>query len=176
MEPPLTGAFKSGRIAAVSNPDRNAGIGYPARRNAVRDSHKIGASSGKKDAEILHRTTLFTIWSRDRACPVTFGCSIYAGAGDAASRVSTGLSLAEHHFAITFYDAADAVKFFSGAFQQRLRLLEFLGGDHDQPTERHIEGSEQFLFSDVAAFLQIFKNGQNPPRTEFNLSPQCFRA
>src|ERR1700676_2391264 len=67
IEPSLTGAFKTGSIGAVRNHDRNAGIGYPARRNAIRDSHKIGASSGKKDAEILHRTTLFTIWRRDRA-------------------------------------------------------------------------------------------------------------
>src|SRR3984893_8940331 len=94
---------------------------------------------------------------------------------DAASRVSTGLSLAEHHFAITFYDAADAVKFFSGAFQQRLRLLEFLGGNHDQHTEPHIEGAEHFFFSDVAEFLQMFKNGQNRPGPEFDHSRRAFR-
>jgi len=36
--------------------------------------------------------------------------------------------LAEHDFAIAFGDAADAVKFLSGALQERLRLLEFAAG------------------------------------------------
>src|SRR6202140_1270785 len=82
--------------------------------------------------------------------------------------------LAEHHLAITLDDAADAVEFFSGAFQQRLRFLEFLGGNHDEHTEAHIEGAEHFFLSDVAEFLQMFKDGQNRPGTEFDHSRRAF--
>src|SRR6202140_4012593 len=82
--------------------------------------------------------------------------------------------LAEHHLAITLDDAADAVEFFSGALQQRLGFLEFLGRNHDQHTEAHIEGAEHFFFSDVAEFLQMFKNGQNRPGTEFDHSRRAF--
>src|SRR5208282_2918311 len=62
--------------------------------------------------------------------------------GDTEKIEREKLTLAEHHLAIALDDAADAVKFFSGALQQRLRFLEFLGGDHDQHTEAHIEGAE----------------------------------
>src|SRR6266851_676995 len=94
--------------------------------------------------------------------------------GDAASRLSTGLSLAEHHLAIVFDDAADAVEFFSGALQQRLRFLEFFGGNHDQHTEAHIEGAEHFFFSDVAEFLQMFKDGQDRPGTQLDHGRRAF--
>src|ERR1700681_4864188 len=46
VESSLAGGFKTGSIGTVRNHDRYAGIGYPARRNAVGDGHKIGAASG----------------------------------------------------------------------------------------------------------------------------------
>src|SRR6267378_1962877 len=72
VESSVAGGFKTGSIGAVRNDDGYAGIGYPARRNAVGDGHKIGPASRKKDAEIFHKTTLFTIWCRDGGLPRLF--------------------------------------------------------------------------------------------------------
>src|SRR5271167_1440956 len=77
-------------------------------------------------------------------------------------------TLAEHYLALALDDAADAVEFFSGALQQRLRLLEFLGGNHDQHTEAHIEGAKHLLLRHVAEFLQMFEDGQHRPGAEFD--------
>src|ERR1700716_240184 len=77
------------------------------------------------------RTTLFTVWSRDGLAPSPLDAWMQhlRGRGRRGkSRLYGGL-LAEHHFAIAFDDAADAVKFFSGTLQQGLRFLEFFGGN-----------------------------------------------
>src|ERR1035437_9819448 len=58
VEASMAGGFKTGSIRTVRNHDRNAGIGYPASRNAVGDGHKVGAASGKEDAEILHTSII----------------------------------------------------------------------------------------------------------------------
>ena len=47
VEAALAGGFDAGSVGAVRNHDRNAGIGYPASRNAVGDGHKVRAASGE---------------------------------------------------------------------------------------------------------------------------------
>src|SRR5467141_992326 len=76
--------------------------------------------------------------------------------------------LAEHDLAIAFNNAADAVEFFSGTLQQRLRFLKFLGGNHDQHAQAHIEGAKHFFLGDVAQFLEVLKDGKDRPGAEFN--------
>ncbi len=58
VESSLAGDFKTGRIGTVRNHDRNAGVGNPASRNAVGDGNKVGAPSGKENAEILHQDNI----------------------------------------------------------------------------------------------------------------------
>jgi len=77
-------------------------------------------------------------------------------------------ALAKYDFTLAFYDAADAVKFFSGALEQSLRFLELLGRNHDQHTEAHVESAEHFFLGDVAQFLQMFKDGQNRPTAKLD--------
>src|SRR5208283_4049259 len=46
VEAAMADGFEAGSIGTIRNHDRNPGIGYPARRNAVGNRHKIGAPSG----------------------------------------------------------------------------------------------------------------------------------
>src|ERR1035438_1799876 len=77
-------------------------------------------------------------------------------------------TLTEDYFAVAFDDSADTIEFFSGSLQQRLRLLELLGRDHDQHSETHVEGAEHLFLGYVAESLQMFKDGKNGPGAKFD--------
>src|ERR1700690_174487 len=121
VEPALAGSFKTGSIAPVRDHNRNPGIGYPARRDAVGDRHKIRAPSGEQNAEILHLDNIIHhggTEARRKSRARKFGS--YKLRTNSQKAI-----LAEHNLAIALSDATDAIKFFSSPLQQRLLFLEF---------------------------------------------------
>ena len=53
-------------------------------------------------------------------------------------------------------------------------FLEFLGGNHDQHTQAHVEGAEHFFFSDIAERLEMFEDGQDWPSAKLDHGGSAF--
>jgi hypothetical protein len=74
-----------------------------------------------------------------------------------------GTSLRVLHLAIAFDYASDDEAFFSGAVEDRLHLLELLGGHDKDHSDAHVEGAHHLGHVNIAELLHVLENRQDGP-------------
>ena len=72
------------------------------------------------------------------------------------------------YLAVALDDAADHVRFFADALEDALNLLEFLGRDHQQHADTHVEGAHHLRGFNVAEFPQMLEDRQDGPCPHFD--------